>query len=384
MSNEIASSVNGAHNRIEELESVRGLAALLVVIFHIPNWNSAFYDIQIVRNGYLMVDMFFVLSGFVIYRSYSGKLLTKESLFQFQFLRIGRLYPVHILILLIYLAIDGLKYFIPDRLGIKVATLSIETSHVMAFIEHLFLVQGLWLTDNSLEFNAPAWSISVELYTYFLFGLIVLFFNRTKLIIFALIGLASVAILTVTTEPSNFYFLLRCTAGFYIGCLTADIAQRFRGKFPSVVVSLVLLSIICFLQFKKINAYDVIIYFLTSLFILTLLFSGGGFIKRVLGSRILVWLGTISYSVYMSHFLILRMFGFVLNNALNRPFALVDGQMTIQLTTKETAIAYIIAIALIIFISSLIYVAIERPFREKSRLYIHKPIQTAQQSVMVS
>jgi peptidoglycan/LPS O-acetylase OafA/YrhL len=53
------------HTKIEELESIRGLAALLVVFFHIPKWNIMF-DIGIINNAYMMVDLFFVLSGFVI------------------------------------------------------------------------------------------------------------------------------------------------------------------------------------------------------------------------------------------------------------------------------------------------------------------------------
>jgi peptidoglycan/LPS O-acetylase OafA/YrhL len=65
--------------KIEELESIRGLAALLVVFFHIPIENS-YLDIGIIKNGYLMVDLFFVLSGFVIYNSYFYVGLTPNSI----------------------------------------------------------------------------------------------------------------------------------------------------------------------------------------------------------------------------------------------------------------------------------------------------------------
>ena len=53
--------------KVEELESIRGLAALLVVFYHIPKWNPLL-EIGIINNGYLMVELFFVLSGFVIYK----------------------------------------------------------------------------------------------------------------------------------------------------------------------------------------------------------------------------------------------------------------------------------------------------------------------------
>lgn len=51
--------------KIKELESIRGLAAFLVVFYHLPKWNPIL-DIRLVNNGYLMVHLFFVLSGFVI------------------------------------------------------------------------------------------------------------------------------------------------------------------------------------------------------------------------------------------------------------------------------------------------------------------------------
>ena len=96
--------------KINELESLRGLAALLVVFFHVPKWNS-FLNVGIINNGYLMVELFFVLSGFVIFNAYSNNIKSKRDLMRFQFLRFGRLYPVHILFLLILLLIEVAKYF---------------------------------------------------------------------------------------------------------------------------------------------------------------------------------------------------------------------------------------------------------------------------------
>lgn len=84
--------------RIEELESVRGVAALLVVFFHIPKWNDILY-VNIINNGYLMVELFFVLSGFVMVSAYSERILSVRDLVRFQFLRLGRLYPVHLIFL---------------------------------------------------------------------------------------------------------------------------------------------------------------------------------------------------------------------------------------------------------------------------------------------
>ena len=89
------------------LESLRGLAALVVVIFHAV-WTNPVTGLHFFRNGSLMVDFFFVLSGFLITHSYGGKLRSFTECVRFLFLRIGRLYPLHLAFLLVFLAIVAL------------------------------------------------------------------------------------------------------------------------------------------------------------------------------------------------------------------------------------------------------------------------------------
>lgn len=123
--------------KIEELESIRGLAALLVVFYHIPNWNPLF-DIGIIRNGYLMVELFFVLSGFVIYSAYAGRIGSSKDLMRFQFLRFGRLYPVHLLFLLVYVGFELAKYIAQSRLGISSPNSQpFRENSLMALVQHV-------------------------------------------------------------------------------------------------------------------------------------------------------------------------------------------------------------------------------------------------------
>ena len=56
------------------LQSLRGVAALIVLLFHIPAWYAPFSEANTVRNGYLMVDLFFVLSGFVLMHAYGASI----------------------------------------------------------------------------------------------------------------------------------------------------------------------------------------------------------------------------------------------------------------------------------------------------------------------
>jgi peptidoglycan/LPS O-acetylase OafA/YrhL len=204
-------------NKINELESIRGIAALLVVIHHIPSWNAWFYDIAILRNASIMVELFFVLSGFVIFKAYSEKIQTGGDLIKFQFLRFGRLYPVHIIFLLALVLIEVLRYVAVHKLGISNPNrVPFEENNWSAFLMQIFLVQAFWPNETAITFNGPAWSISAEFYTYLIFGLIVLYLNKVKLFVFYAIAILFLVLL-VTIVPKDHNFFVRCVAGFFIG-----------------------------------------------------------------------------------------------------------------------------------------------------------------------
>src|SRR6266496_1761059 len=99
------------------LESLRGLAALVVVIYHAV-WSNPVTGLHFFQNGALMVDFFFVLSGFVIAHSYGGKLRSFTENVRFLFLRIGRLYPLHLAFLLVFLGIEVAKFVAEKKLGL--------------------------------------------------------------------------------------------------------------------------------------------------------------------------------------------------------------------------------------------------------------------------
>ena len=101
-----------AHFRV--LDSWRGVAALLVALFHL-NLYSAIYTLDFVRNAYLFVDFFFVLSGFVISYSYGDRLKTFDELGEFAIRRFGRLWPLHAVVLLAFVAAESAKAVLAAR-----------------------------------------------------------------------------------------------------------------------------------------------------------------------------------------------------------------------------------------------------------------------------
>ncbi len=352
--------------KIEELESIRGLAALLVVFFHIPKW-SAFCDIGIIDNAYLMVDLFFVLSGFVIFNAYTNKISSPKDLLRFQFLRFGRLYPVHFVFLLVYLLMELAKYLAQIKFGIQSPTsIPFKGNNLEAFIENVLLIQSIF-TNTASTFNYPSWSISVEFYTYLVFGLAILFFNQLKIYIFSVLAFASL-IMLATKSTLGFDNLLRCYAGFFAGCLTASAIRNSKILVPHYLSTLIFISIVAFLQLKTTKDFDISIYLLTATLIASLILSPKGLLNKVLSSKVLTWLGALSYSVYMSHAAIIWVVNQFFRVVLKRPEMIdADGIIHPKLSTVEALIACAVIFLAVLIVSQAMYTIVERPFREKSR-----------------
>src|SRR5688500_8507161 len=105
--------VQGESKRYTVLDSWRGIAACCVVFFHFEAF-SHIYDIPLVRNSFLFVDFFFVLSGFVIAANYQERLVGGFGVFRFIVLRFGRLYPLHLFVLVIYIGARALQSSVPE------------------------------------------------------------------------------------------------------------------------------------------------------------------------------------------------------------------------------------------------------------------------------
>jgi len=365
MSRKDSPSSTAPGRRIDELESFRGLAALLVVFFHMPKWND-FLSANFFRNGYLMVPLFFVLSGFVISSAYGNRLASGIELARFQFLRFGRLYPVHILFLTIFLIIEFMKLIAQNMYGMESNLPPFTRNSIGAFIENIFLISAI-IPYNPTTFNYPAWSISVEFYTYLLFGFTVLRFRRwMNYAFFALSALSMAAIVTGMTFGMG--DLLSCLFGFFLGCLTELLVRRRPFAAPDWLPDGLCLILMLFLMLKTDEHWDFVIYFVSAALIYALVHARAGLAKRVLQHRLLVWLGTISYSLYMSHAAIQWFVAQIVRVVFHRPQIIDDeGRLVPHLNLFEAAVATTVVILLVIAVSALCYRYVEKPMREVSR-----------------
>lgn len=352
--------------KIEELESIRGIAAFLIVFYHLPKWNPIL-DIGLVNNGYLMVELFFILSGFVIFNAYAEKITTQKDLFRFQLLRFGRLYPVHLLFLFVFLGIEIAKYLASTKLGVSSSnSIPFETNNFSAFVKNIFLISSV-LPNQSLTYNYPAWSISVEFYTYLVFAVSILLVKKSNVMFFAAISFISLLMLA-TKNTFGFGSMLRCFAGFFIGCLTAKFTKGIKTNLPNFYSVIACFAIVSFLQLKTTNYFDLLIYFLTAALIATLVLSKNGTLKTILRFKFLTWLGAVSYSVYMSHAAVEWVVNQVIRVVLKKPEIVgVDGKSIPQLSQLETLFACVVVASVVLIVSAFVYNFIEKPMREKSR-----------------
>ena len=106
---------------------------------------------------------------------------------------------------------------------------------------------------------------------------------------------------------------------------------------------------------------------LTAALVLAIVFSEDGIVRRVLRMRFFVWLGTISYSIYMSHSALLWLFNQVHRFFFQRSEILIEGRMVPQLGFWQALLSYLIIIGLLLAVSHLVYRYVEQPWRERSR-----------------
>ena len=151
--------------------------------------------------------------------------------------------------------------------------------------------------------------------------------------------------------------------------LTASITDKISIILPSYISSLIFLTILVFLQIKIPQKYDLMIYFLSSALIASLVLSKKGMLKNFLNLKFLTWLGSISYAVYMSHSAIIWTINNIIRVIFKKPELIIGGQSIPQLSEINTFIAGALIVTLVLLVSKLVFDFIEKPMRKKSRSF---------------
>jgi peptidoglycan/LPS O-acetylase OafA/YrhL len=302
-----------AVSQLPSLTALRGLAALWVVLFHYTALYFPRLDItghsSLIGKGYLAVDLFFMLSGFVMthvyYRAFCASV--KENYRSFLVARIARLYPLHVVVLLLFVATALLASLLAYvSTGTAEGIPLTGTRSLAAAIANLFMLQGL--SAEHLSWNYPSWSISVEFMAYLAFPLILPMVWRASGRVKFLLLLVVCAALSLFAYLSGGDFnqwggplvLLRCLPEFLLGALiySAYRAGLWSDWFAADAVALVALAVavLCL----HLRAPDLLIVALFPLLVLAAVGNTGN-VARAINTAPLVWLGEISYSLYLIH-----------------------------------------------------------------------------------
>lgn len=312
-----------------------------------------------------MVPLFFVLSGFVIHTAYAPRINSPGALVRFQVLRFWRLYPVHLLLLALYLILECIRYIAVNNLAVQDVRLPpFSQNNVTALMQQIFLIQAIGPTGNAQTFNGPAWSISVEFYTYLVFGFMVLICRRWLMFSLVVLMISGLALLAQDTGFEN---LLTCIIGFSIGALISALTKNWSPRIPSWIASSTLCAFFGYLAIFP-DPHLWLVFVLAAGLVFSVSAANGGLATRLLSNPRSLWLGGVSYSLYMSHALVLWLTAIVLKRAVGLPEKLhPDGKWVLEMTAIQAGAASGLSVIAALLIAWLVMRFVEIPVREWSR-----------------
>lgn len=302
---------------VPALTGLRGVAAWWVVLYHFTEpliWRVPDWVLALVKQGYLAVDLFFILSGYVIYLTSSDSLrvLAWRPVSRFWLNRVVRIYPLHLFLMLLYL-VNPFMLWAFSSSGVGLGRYDWDY-----FVASIFLVQN-WGAFDSLQWNIPAWSISTEFAAYLLcplliaVGLVPLTHRRRELV-FAIWG-AAMAIGVIFWAAGEYSIgeaipslgVVRCVLEFWMGlCLSAlrqgaAVASRAMLAVNSILIFILVAVFVGLLMLGFPNQWFVPFVFACLIYLLS---RGDVLFSKFLSLPIFHYLGLISYSTYLVHYFI--------------------------------------------------------------------------------
>ena len=305
-----------------ELDGLRAIAVLSVVIYHA---HLTFNGILLFQGGFLGVDIFFVLSGFLI----TGILIDKSpTLFAFYKSRIDRIYPALLLMLLLS-CIFAFIFLIPsDLLNFRE-----QLKGAVAFYSnYIFMFEDSYVADSSqYKVLLHTWSLGIEWQYYLAFPFIIYAikrffssqFEQVLILLFAISFFYSLYLMQINNTFA-FYSTFSRVWELFAGGIVFLISKHLKdGKVDNFLSAFGLVIIIyCLIFFKDTDAHpgfiSLIAVFGTTLFILFT--KEDSLIYKLSTLKISIFFGVISYSLYLYHQPILVFYRFSQGEIGNKAF----------------------------------------------------------------
>ena len=350
----------------------------MVVLYH-SRFYAAASSVSFVRNSYLFVDFFFLLSGFVMAHSYLDRIGNGIGLRKFIVLRFGRLYPLHLFTLLLWAPYIVVKVLLHQR-GIGDTDPS-ESNNLLTFLSNLFLFQAF---DGyyPLTWNFPSWSISAEFYTYLIFFLFIYFISkilstpRVRAVYILCISILSYTVACLADGHGMELFLFQCMGGFFLGAFLFFVHQKIRIPRVGAGVKTVLeLSAIAFMvlsvsMIREPGFRDNPPVYLSIFSFFCLIFcfvsQEEGFVSNLLKGNVFQFIGKRSYSIYMMHAIVLASVENVFVYLLRFDKSSFEGAANVIVFSGANLVNLALLLA-VIMLSAFTYEFVELPWRMRFR-----------------
>lgn len=291
-------------HRFRALDGWRGICALLIALHHFPA-HGFIYHLPLVRNSWLLVDFFFVLSGFVITHAYRDKLANMGAVGSFTLRRFFRLWPLHIAVLTAFIALELYRYA-------ATGTGFGGERSIFAIFTNFALLQSLGL-HGMLTWNTPSWAVSTEFWTYVVFALIALITGRCRILASLVLIAASVAVLALHSRygmrETFDWGIMRCFYGFFSGSLTYEAwsrgwFKRVRGS--AVEIAALVLTLAYLIVIPGNRALEYLAPPVFALFVLAFA-DDAGITARGMSATVPQRFGQWSYAIYLVQMLVIAL-----------------------------------------------------------------------------
>ena len=338
-----------------DIDGLRAISVFAVVFYHA---NFIFFDKEIFSGGFIGVDIFFVISGYLI-----TSLILKDiynnnfSITNFYTRRIRRIIPVLFFVLISCIPLAYIFLLPSSLIDFLYSILSTLFFSSNFYFHHSGLIYGG--PDSSLKPLLHTWSLSVEEQFYVIFPVILILFRKFLknyilhlFIIFFFVSFISTQIISIKYPLYNFYFinvriweLLAGSIIAYLNINSIKYNNKFTDHLPYVGLTLIFFSIFLLNDEMSLpSIYSVPAVIGTCLIIVFA--NSGNLITKVLSFRAFVFLGLLSYSLYLWHFPLFAFYNYIFFE-------------------NDNFIIKILIIFLSIILSFLSYLYIEKPFRNK-------------------
>ncbi|WP_268800700.1 acyltransferase family protein [Pseudomonas huanghezhanensis] len=326
--------------RFPVFDSLRGLCALALIVHH-SHIERSLTELALFKQASYFVELFFAISGFLLYRQYINHLNTPRQLRDFAITQTFRVYPLHVLTLLVFIGFECAKLVL-ERTGLTLGGPAFSGDRAPAeILPNLLLIQAWWPGFNALSFSYPSWFVSVLYYVALLFGLMVFAVPGLSRIIVALLAVLGCAALFThsTLLTPNVQWGV---AAFFGGAMTYRLYVRLHSFKPGRALSSVLELALLVLTYRVLTGSEeqrpLKLVLLLCGAVLVFAFQAG-IISQLLQGSLLRGIGRLWFSIYMIHAAVIFVMGTALQIIARQSGMTLFADMPAQ--TAGTVVRYI-------------------------------------------